>query len=51
MAHLVVRTAFALSLALVSVRKEVESLESDVILCEAPALEVPYVDIGEPLPV
>jgi hypothetical protein len=38
-------------LILVSVRKEVESLESDVILCQAPALEVPYVDIGEPLPV
>jgi hypothetical protein len=37
--------------ALVSVRKEVESLESVVILCQAPALEVLYVDIEEPLPV
>ena len=36
---------------LVSVRKEGESLESVVILCEAPALEVLYVDIEEPLPV
>jgi hypothetical protein len=36
---------------LVSVRKEVESLESVVILCQAPALEVRYVDIEEPLPV
>lgn len=36
---------------LVSVRKEVESLESVVILCQAPALEVLYVDIEEPLPV
>ena len=35
----------------VSVRKEVESLESVVILCQAPALEVLYVDIEEPLPV
>jgi hypothetical protein len=38
-------------LQLVSVRKEVESLESVVILCQAPALEVLYVDIEEPLPV
>jgi hypothetical protein len=38
-------------LPLVSVRKEVESLESVVILCQAPALEVLYVDIEEPLPV
>ena len=37
--------------SLVSVRKEVESLESVVILCQAPALEVLYVDIEEPLPV
>ena len=37
--------------ALVSVRKEVKSLESVVILCQAPALEVLYVDIEEPLPV
>src|SRR6478736_6720059 len=36
---------------LVSVRKVVESLESIVILCQAPALEVLYVDIEEPLPV
>jgi hypothetical protein len=38
-------------LILVSVRKVVESLESIVILCQAPALEVLYVDIEEPLPV
>jgi hypothetical protein len=32
----------------VSVRKEVESGESVVILCLAPSLEVPHVDAGEP---
>ena len=36
---------------LVSVRKKVESLESVVILCQAPALEVLHVGIEDPLPV
>ena len=35
----------------VEVRKEVRILESVVILCQAPELEVLYVDIEEPLPV